>query len=324
MDLFTYLRVEMKKLVPLCEGYVEDAGIRQDPVIFVPEENPSIASAHPVCCLCGPPCAPDPPFIVKCTPNSALLEWSMPPFDGVPPTHYKVYMRNDCRLYYDWSVVPGADFVNYELNSHKAVRYNVSHLPAGVRVEFCISAYNRGGWGLLSKASLGVIPGEELQPQSLRGEWKKITKGGPLAVIDRLTAYPEHRLEHILGLKLLITFAHKEGAGFSRMNIREKVCGIVIHALRTFPQDGEICSACFTLVGYCMHGKLHKQLKRELIKDGLMEELEKCMKVYRNDSAVMNSIQWLRKAMPNDVPPNCSQALIPFGRRKREDEEEDV
>ncbi len=317
----------MKKNLINCEEELDENGhviqARQDPVIFVPMDGQSLScDQYPVCCRCGPPAPPDTPYIVKCKPNNALLEWMMPPFDGVPPTHYKIYMRNNCRLYYDWSVVPGAEFVPYNPNKHMTVRYNVNHLPSGVRVEFCLAAYNNGGWSKLSRSSVSVTPGEELEPQSIRAEWKKIVKGGPLAILDRLARYPEYRNEHLQGMHFLVTFAQKEGIGFSRMNIREKVVNLVLHCLQTFPLDNEICSLCFTLVGYSLHGQMHKQLKNKLIKEGFIDEVEKCMIKYRNDGSVMNSVNWLRKVLPREIPPNPEQKIIPFGTIKNDDDDE--
>ncbi|CAE7635396.1 unnamed protein product [Symbiodinium microadriaticum] len=131
----------------------------------------------------------------------------------------------------------------------------------------------------------------------------------------------ENRLEHVLGMKLLITFAQKEGVGFSRINIREKVALMAMRALKTFPLDNEICAPAFNLIGYCIHGHMHKKLKMTIIKDGLIDQLEKCMAHYRSDSRVMNAVNWLRRVLPYDVPKNGGIALIPFGVEKKEEDE---
>jgi hypothetical protein len=323
LDMFFYVRENMKKnLEKVGDRALQgpDQPVAQDPVLFVPADNHQAAD-FPVCCLCGPPAAPDAPFVVKCGSNSALLEWSNPPFDGVAPTHYKVFMRNNCRLFYNWSVVPGAEFLAHVGPPGTPNRFNVNHLPSGVAVEFCVSAYNYGGWGSLSRSSVSVTPGDFLQPQSMRAEWKKITKGGPLAVLDRLDSCPENRWEHITGMKLLITFAQKEGEGFSRINIREKVAMMCLRALKTFPVDNEICAPAFTLIGYCIHGHMHKKLKMSVIKLGLLDEVTRCMAQYRTDSRVMNAVNWMKKVMPHDVPKYGEIALIPFGTEKKEDDE---
>ena len=324
LDMFFYMRERMKKGIEDWIDRVTGPGGQkvlhsQNPVLFVPVDNPQAAD-YPVCCVCGPPAAPDAPFVIKCGVNSALIEWTNPPFDGIPPTHYKIYMRNNCRLYYNWSVVPGTELLPHVGPVAQPQRYTINHLPAGVEVEFCVSARNNGSWGLLSRASVAVTPGEFLQPQSLRGEWKKITKGGPLAVLDRLDLHNENRLEHIVGMKLLITFAQKEGVGFSRINIREKVAMMAMRALSTFPVDNEICAPAFNLIGYCIHGHMHKKLKMAIIKAGLIDELEKCMAKYRSDSRVMNAVNWLRRVLPNDVPKNGDIVLVPFGVEGRDDD----
>ena len=340
MDLFIFIREEMRKNIVNCEQQLDDDGNiviqRQDPVIFVPFESEKSYDQNPVCCQCGPPAQPDTPFVVKCTPNSALLEWMMPPFDGVPPTHYKVYMRNNCRLYYDWSVVPNAEMIPYKPDQHGIIRYNVSHLPSGIRVEFCISAYNKGGWSQLSKPSVHATPGEELEPQSIRSEWKKVLKGGPLAILDRLARYPQYRDEHIRGMHHLLTFAQKESKnGFLRINIRTKVVYLVMHSLNEFRDDNEICWLCFTLIGYSLYGKDQEfiDLRKKLINYhrqndensdiSFIDHVKNCMIKYRNDSHVINSINWLRKVLPKDIPPYPEQQLIPFGTIRNDDEDED-
>lgn len=328
MDLFNYIRTEMKRNLPNCEEIFDENGqlaqFRQDPVIFIPAHSPNLSCDDlPVCCQCGPPAQPDTPFVIRCKPNSALLEWMMPPFDGVPPLAYKVYMRNNCRIFYDWSVVPGAENVPYNPDQHGAVRYNVNHLPSGVRVEFCISAYNKGGWSELSKPSVSVTPGEELQPQSISLEWKKTLRGGPLAVLDRLAKYPQYRDEHLRGMKSLIVFAQKEGIGFTRVKIREKVVELVIQCLQEFPEDHEIASLCFMLVGYSVYGPVAKQLRIRLLQAGFVETVERFMRNHRTDSKLMNAIHWLRRVMPKDIPANPEQKLIPFGTVRNEDDEEE-
>jgi hypothetical protein len=332
MDLFNYLRTEMKRNLSNCEEVFDENGrltqFRQDPVLFVPSQTrpsslPFSCDDLPVCCQCGPPAQPDTPFVIRCKPNSALLEWMMPPFDGVPPLTYKVYMRNNCRIFYDWSVVPGAENVPYQPDQYGAVRYNVNHLPSGVRVEFCISAYNKGGWSELSKPSVSVTPGEELQPQSISLEWKKTLRGGPLAILDRLARYPQYRDEHLRGMKSLLIFAQKEGIGFSRANIREKVIQLVIHSLQEFSEDHEIASLCFMLVGYSVYGQGAKQLRIRLLQAGFVEIVERFMRNHRTDSKLMNAVHWLRRVMPKDIPENPEQKLLPFGTVRNEEDEED-
>jgi hypothetical protein len=248
----------------------------------------------------------------------------MPPFDGVPPLTYKVYMRNNCRIFYDWTVIPGAENVPYQPDQHGAVRYNVNHLPSGVRVEFCVSAFNKGGWSELSKPSVFVTPGEELQPQSISLEWKKTLKGGPLAVLDRLARYPQYRDEHLRGLQSLLIFAQKEGAnGFIRINIREKVVILVIRSLQEFPEDHEIAALCLMLVGYAVCGQGAKQLRIRLVQSGFVEIVERFMKTHRTDTRLMNAIHWVRRVMPKDIPEYPEQKLIPFGAVRDEEEQEE-
>ena len=134
--VFLFIRTEMKRVL---DGLGE--GQRQDPVLFVPREAPfnSTLSHNPMCCRGGPPAAPETPFVVKTGTDNVLLEWSFPQFDGIAPTHYKILMRNNSRLYSKWTVVPGAEAIPYVRTIQ---RYNISHLPMGVPVEFCVAAAN--------------------------------------------------------------------------------------------------------------------------------------------------------------------------------------
>jgi hypothetical protein len=284
------------------EEVVEDH--HQNPVFFVPKNSVAMSSGHssfPVCLFCGPPASPQAPYVIKTNQSSVLLEWILPPFDGIPPKKFKIYMRNNTRLYYNWTVVPGADSVLPQSVKWGANRYLVCHLPMGVPVEFAVAAYNYGGWSTLSKESVTVIPGEEFLPSTVNGQWRRITRGGPLAVLDRLHDFPLHRGEHIIGMRQLIAFAQKEGNGFSRMNIREKCCTLVMHCFKTFPLDPEIYRAAFLLLGYSIQGKTQRTLRMHCIREGLLDIVDNSLKLFRDDTEVISGILWLKKALPNDI-----------------------
>ena len=72
-------------------------------------------------------------------------------------------------------------------------------LPSGVPCQFRVRAYNSGGWGELSEATLMVCPGEDQTPMETMRKWKKLKQGGPLMIIDRLQEYPKHRLDQLKG-----------------------------------------------------------------------------------------------------------------------------
>lgn len=221
--------------------------------------------------------------------NSALLEWDLVPFDGVSPTEFRIYMRNNTRLYYDWLPAPGCESIKHTPGS-TTIRFSANHLPLGVPTEYCVAAKNIGGWSKLSPPSVTATPGENLLPYSTQKAWKVVALGGPLAVLDRLDAYPEHRSDHLNGFRFLIVFAQREGEGFSRLHVKEKASKMCLRALRTFPLDDEICAGAFQIIGYCLQGYMFKKLTMELIRDGLLEEMDKHMAQYRNNSRVMNSI----------------------------------
>lgn len=299
-----------KNLEKLTEADDEGLFPRQDPVLFVPSGNLD-AAEYPVCCVCGPPAAPDAPFVVRLGINSVLLEWDLVPFDGVGPTKYRIYMRNNTKLFFDWTVAPGCENIDH-IPGKSSMRFSVNHLPSGVPTEFCVAAANIGGWSKLSLPSVMATPGEDLLPHSVQRSWKLVKQGGPLAVLDRLAKYPEHRHDHLTGFNLLIVFAQREGAGFSRLNIKEKASVMCMKALRTFPLDDEICAGAFHIIGYCLQGYMFKKLTNGLIRDGLLEEIKTHMHHYRNNSRVMNAIGWLNRALPKNTLQYPDQTQLPF------------
>jgi hypothetical protein len=321
-EVFLYIHQHMRKGIRhLTEPDDEGLFPRQDPVLFVPTNNLDAAD-NPVCCVCGPPAAPEAPFVVRLGMNSVLLEWDLVPFDGVGPTKYRIYMRNNTKLFYDWTVATGCENIEH-IPGCSSMRWNVNYLPLGVPTEFCVAAANIGGWSKLSLPSVTATPGEDLVPHTAQKTWKIISQGGPLAILDRLAKYPQHRHDHLTGFRYLIVYAQREGAGYSRLNIKEKASQACMKALRTFPLDDEICTGAFTILGYCLQGYMFKKLTMGLIKDGLIELIDSHIRQYRNDTRVMNAVLWLNRALPAGKLHYPDQTPLPFQSDFVDDEEEE-
>lgn len=174
----------------------------QCPVLIIPL-NGKDCSHNPVCYRCGPPAAPERPFIVNVGNSEVTLEWYDPPFDGVAPEKYRVYMRNVSRCYNDWNPIA----YNGDITTTK---YKIRDLPTGVYCQFKVVGYNSGGWGLHSEETIMVCPGEELNPLGYGIKWKRLAMGGPLSVVDRMNVYPKHRHEALKGMEMLIAFGQQK------------------------------------------------------------------------------------------------------------------
>jgi hypothetical protein len=309
-----------KGIAKFTEADEEGLFPRQDPVLFVPSNNLE-AAEFPVCCVCGPPAAPEAPFVVRLGMNSVLLEWDLVAFDGVGPTKYRIYMRNNTKLFFDWTVAPGCGNIDHILGK-SSIRFSVNHLPLGVPTEFCVAAANIGGWSKLSPASVMATPGEDLIPYTAQKTWRLVVQGGPLAILDRLAKYPEHRHDHLTGFHFLLVFAQREGAGFSRLNIKEKASAMCMKALRTFPLDDEICTGAFMIIGYCLQGYMFKKLTNGLIRNGLLDELQAHMHHFRNNDRVMGAVVWLNRALPAGKVAYPDQTPLAFTSAPVEEDED--
>lgn len=315
--LFDYIREAMSLIAErymleleksLVDAEVKDKMIAEEnhdqhPVFFIPRDSPHADQVHyPVCSYCGPPAAPEAPYVIKCTPSTVLIEWTLPVFDGVPASKFRIYMRNNCRLMFNWTVVPGADSVKATFGKWDTHRYLVCHLPTGVPVEFAVAGHNNGGWSVLSKSTVEAIPGEELIPQTMHGQWRRLARGGPLAVLDRLEEYASYRHEVIMGFRELIAFAQKEGTGFTRSAIREKCCNIVLKTLKMFPMDEKVAAPGFTLLGYSIQGKNQTKLRIACKQAGLIDEIKFYIKHFRSSTEIIAALQWLKRVLPKDFP----------------------
>eukprot|EP01033_Poteriospumella_lacustris_P007967 gene7967-5733_t len=144
---------------------------------------------------CGPPPAPERPFITFVTPHTVSLTWYNPPFDGIAPLYYRLQMENVSRNFHEWQYLrmPGgpSDAVlylaaldglrhfedeeedrrrglqqgqGYAYYCIRETHYVVRDLPSGIACRFRVQAFNPAGWSSFSIASDYVTPGEEQTP----------------------------------------------------------------------------------------------------------------------------------------------------------------
>jgi len=280
---------------------VNPADYNQNPLFFVPKNNAK-AAKNPICIRCGPPAAPQRPFIVRTGTNEALLEWYCPEFDGVTPWKFQIEMANRSRVYKQWRPI------NYTPEI-KTTRFLVRELPSGVPCRFRISAYNNGGWSRDSEESVVVIPGEELTPLQTAGRWRKLVMGGPLSILDKLKAEPFNRLENLLALKRLAALAQKS-TGFTKGSVQVKAATAALTCLDTFPNDPEVVRAAINLVGWTLAGGPAKDKVRMVLEQSpFLPTITKYLERFRLDSTVLSSAAFVRQAMtvvpqpPVYVPP---------------------
>lgn len=176
-------------------------------------------------------------------------------------------------------------------------KYTVKNLPTGIACQFQVRAYNAGGWGMYSDASQLVIPGEEILPLPSAVRWKRLSKGGPLAVLDRMQLYPFHRLEITNGIKLLCIFGQHQ-RGYSKSNIAIRVALMSIHALKTFYEDRYILAKAIEAIGWSLIGPGQSKIQGALEQNEFARLCDKLMTRYRSDNNIINSIAWLRNISP--------------------------
>ena len=272
----------------------------QSPMLFVPSKNAK-ASKNPLCARCGPPAAPEKPYVVRTGINEVALEWYNPEFDGVAPSRYILEMYSKTRVFHTWQVCPSPVDI-------KTTTFIVRDLPSGVGVQFRLKCCNSGGWSQYSAASQQVTPGDSLTPLPTAGRWRRIVRGGTSAILDILLARPLNRVEHIIGLRKVQSFIVQE-CGFKKLNVQLKTATAAIHGLLTFKHDPEIARLAFTLLGWCMHPnspglkKVRVYLKKMEIESICKDYQQNGL--FRLDTAIMNGIAVLRTLMPAQGMPGA-------------------
>lgn len=267
---------------------VNPVDFNQNPLLFVPKNNAK-AAKNPICIRCGPPAAPDKPFVVRTGTNEVLLEWYSPEFEGVKPWKYQIEMRNNSRVFNTWKPI------NYTPEI-RLTRFLVRDLPSGVACRFRVSAFNNGGWSRDSKETGNVIPGEELTPLQTAGRWRKIGLGGPMAILDKMRLEPLNRLENTLGLRRLSAFAQKSN-GFAKGSVQLKAAAAALTAIDTFEDDTQMISAALMLIGWTLFGGPGTDRVRILLdRNNFAGLVEGFMERFRMDSAIINAAAFARSS----------------------------
>lgn len=261
----------------------------QTPLLFVPSNN-ARAAKNPICVRCGPPAAPEQPFVIKTTANEAVLEWYLPDFDGVPPHKFQIEMRNRSRVFNEWKPIRYTPDI-------QTTRFRVRDLPSGVACQFRVSAFNNGGWSKESEETASVIPGEELTPLLTAGRWRLIAMGGSLAMLDKMKNEPGNRLEIALSLQRIASIAQKSN-GFTKGTIQLRAAQAAITCMQNFPIDPEIAQYSLHLVGWCLlSGPATDKVKAYLASVPFLSLLTFLMESYRAHSGIVNSISFIRKSL---------------------------
>lgn len=250
-----------------------------------------------------------------------MLEWYNPTFDGIPPSKYKVSMKNVTRNFNTWADV-------YYPGDITKTRFLVRNLPMGIACQFRVAAYNNGGWGDYSVPTTLIVPGEqhEVLPDEMR--WKRLRQGGVLAVLDRLEVYYYYRSEYTVGLRMVLGFG-QNSHGFKNTKTTLRVAAVALKALKTFSMDPDIAQYAFTLLGLCLRGvKFERKVRQLCLHDDIVATVEKFMKYFRKHSGLMGGISFMRggmqKYLPVDPEQDLQTLIPPPGEVPNELEEEEV
>lgn len=327
-DYETAVAQKMKEAEEAGEQYVadpeEEAALKValekvvlSPAFYVPKNNLK-ASRNPVCLRCGPPAAPEKPFVMRHGTNEIALEWYNQEFDGVPPHKYEIEVKNKTRVYKVWRrVITPADITK--------TAYTVRELPSGVPCQFRVRAYNNGGWSKFSLPTRMVTPGEHLTPLPTISRWMRITQGGPFAAVDIMNAHPLDRMEHVRGMKLLYAFA-VENNGFLKGTLQLKAAHAACHCLINFHHDIELARLAFLTLLYCTKEDTpgFKKVRIYLRKVDIFDIATEYQEFFRLDGPIVNYIQWIRANPGYDAIPPPPIVEIPedLGDEQEEDDEE--
>jgi hypothetical protein len=240
--------------------------------------------------------------IIRIGDNEVMLEWYNPVSDGIPPSKYKLAMKNETRNFNVWADV-------YYPGDITKTRFLVRNLPMGIACQFKVAAYNNGGWGEFSEPTTHVVPGEqhEVLPDALR--WKRLRQGGVLAVLDRLESHWYYHAEYVVGLRQLMGIG-QNAHGFKNTKTTLRVAAVALKALNTYPMDEEIATYCFTLLGLGLRGvKFERKVRQLCLESDIVGLVERNMKYFRRNERVMGGLSFLRGGMAKYLPPEIEQDL---------------
>lgn len=221
------------------------------------------------------------------------LQWRNPPFDGPSPTVYRIHMKNLTRNYNHWSAIPYTGIIT-------ALHFTVPNLPAGIRCAFRVEAFSRGGWSEPSEACDYVCPGELHRPLDFLTRWSRLAAGGPLAIVDRLNAYPFIRVDALKGLQLLLVFGQKDD-GFHKGKLQVLVAAVVIKLISIYKDDPDILPYSFKVIGFALRGAHYRLVEEAFIEERLPNECLRYYELFRTNTAVISSLVFLQSCLSIDI-----------------------
>lgn len=245
---------------------------------------------HRVYFRCGPPPAPERPFITFVTPHTVALTWYNPAFDGIAPIYYRLQMENVSRNFHEWQYLrmPGGPSENtlylvaldgmhhfeddeedrrrrlnqgYAYYCIRDTKYVVRDLPSGIACRFRVQAYNPAGWSVFSLPSDYVTPGEEQTPLPPYMLWRRLTQSGSLGILDRLKRHPHHADEQREGMRRLAAFGNNNH-GFVKTAVALTVAQHCVDNLRRFADDPDVVQYTLqTMVWTLVGGKYERKVR---------------------------------------------------------------
>ena len=298
------------------EVLMRKLSLHQSAAFYVPKKNMR-AQRNPICLRCGPPAAPEKPYVIRKGTNEVSLEWYNPDFDGVPANKYEIEVRSKTRVYKVWRKVKTPAPVT-------KTSYTVRELPSGVECQFRVRAFNNGGWSKYSLPTAMVTPGEHLTPLPTISRWRRIVQGGPLAAIDIMLLHPLNRGEHRRGLTLLNAYA-SQNKGFVRATVQLKAAHAACHTLLTFHHDIELARLAFIVLIYATQEDTPgvKKVRIYLRKVDFIAIATDYLDFFRMDGAIVNFIGWIRGHAGFESIPPPPEIVIPEDLEEGENEDDD-
>lgn len=268
----------------------------QNPVLYIPPDAEHVLST-PVSYRCTEPPAPYAPQVVRVGRHEVELTWDNPAFEGLPPTFYRLSMKNLTRNYNHWNYVDSKGAI-------AAQKFIVRNLPSGIQCTFRVEAFSRGGWSTASQDTGYVCPGEKFVPIDFYTRWTRLAAGGPLAIMDRMAAVPCVREENIRGLQLLVVFGQKDD-GFHKGKMQLRAVEVAIRTLKIYKEDPQIIPSAVILLGYSLRGQHYQAIEQEILKNEIPKMMITYYIKFRNNTSIVNAIVFLQQCLTVDI------AIIP-------------
>lgn len=242
------------------------------------------------------------------------LKWSESPFSGVHATSYRLQFRNDSRNFKQWTPVPNLGEINRKC-------HRVVNLTKGMTYQFRVSAGNNGGWGEESEPSDEVCPGSGYGrvagkmtssgsifiSTALRRS--RLSKGGPLAILDHLELFPMTRDEHVWGLARLRSMA-QSASGYKKETLQTRVAVAAIYSLLTFKNDPEMAGVGLSLLGWTLKGPGVGHVMQLVVQNSIIKIAVDYIIRHRTNCDVISAVTLLRCNMPPGCIPRLEDVIV--------------